>query len=522
MVNVLRRRWRVVALVIAVALGGTLAGLAAGGRSQAATATVRIPATPDDLQYTDRLTNTYQRLAESAPLLADAERRVGEPRGLRFSATPVPNTELMELTAQAPTADLARRAADIWAARLVSRVSAAARQDQRAAGAALTSELASSQQQLLRLRRKLATTTDPVRRSDLAEQLRVGELAHQALAQQAATGLNSRDLRNVLSLAEHATPSGSQWRHAARELALGLILGLIAGVGLAFVLERRKPQLDTLEDIERATGAPVLAAIPTFRADAPGSPAPAQRVDSVPVLPKPLRPALNGASTPHAAFGDLRARLLSDETVPFEARPDFHDEHLAAGHQRRTVLVTSAKQGDGKSTVAGNLAVALSRARHRVLLVDGDLRRPTLHRYFGFSDDHGLSELLLACREPSLTRCRAETAKTSLPKLSVLPGGPRAPEAAELLASTRMSDVIAKLKPDYDFIVIDSPDLATTTDAAAVVPSADAVILVVPSIPVSHDTVYAARRQLEAWGARTVAIVVNRCGTQARAQRAAP
>jgi capsular exopolysaccharide synthesis family protein len=514
-VNVVRRRWRVVALVVAVGLAGTLAGLVTRDRSRAATATVRIPATPDDLQYTDRLTNTYQRLAESAAVRAEVQRRLGGPRGLGLTATPVPNTELMELTARTHSQDLARRAANVWASALVSRVRSDARQDQRAAGAALTSELASSQHQLLRLRRELAGTTDPVRRGDLTEQLRVGELAHQALAQQAATGLNGPDLRNVLSIAEQAAPSGGQWRRIATEVALALLLALSAGVGVAYLLERRNPHLDTLEEIERAAGASVLATIPSFRAGAPGSPARAPRGDSPPVLPKPLRPALNAASVPLAAFGDLRARLLSDDAVSADPG-DLDGAPLTSGSPPRTVLVTSARQGDGKSTVAANLAVALSRARHRVLIVDGDLRRPTLHRYFALANDHGLSELLLAPREPSLTGCHAQTAQTPLPKLSVLPAGPRATEAAELLASTRMTALITKLRPDYDFIVIDSPGLATTSDAAAVVPSADAVIFVVGRTPVSDDTIHTARRQLAGWGARTVGIVVNRCGTHPR------
>ncbi len=520
--NVLRRRWRVVALVTAVALAGTLGGVAAGDRSRAATATVRIPATPDDLQYTDRLTNTYKRIAESAPVRADVQRRLGGARGLGLSATPVPNTELMELTARAQTSDLARRAADVWAMALVSRVRADARADKSAARAGLASELASSEQRLLRLRRELATTADRVRRMELGERLRVGQLAHQALAAQAAAGPDGRDVGNVLSVSQRATRSGGQWRRAATEIALGLVLGLVAGVGLAFVLERRKPQLDTLEEIERAAGASVLATIPTFRTATSRRDGPPGPVASLQVLPQALRPALNGASGPHSAFGDLRARLLSDETVSGELRRDCDGERAAAGRASRALLVTSANQGDGKSTVAGNLAVALSRARHRVLLVDGDLRRPTLHRYFGLANDHGLSELLLAPREPGLGRCQAETARTPLPTLSVLPSGPRAAEAAELIASTRMAQVMAKLKPDYDFVVVDSPGLATASDAAAVVPSADAVIFVVGGTPVSDDTIHAARRQLEGWGARTVGIVVNRCGARSGAQGAAP
>jgi uncharacterized protein involved in exopolysaccharide biosynthesis len=126
-VNVLRRRWRVVALLTVLALAGTLGGLVAGGRSSAATATVRIPGTPDDLQYTDRLTNTYKRIAESAPIRAEVRRRVGGGAALDLSATPVPNTELMELTARAHTPDLAQRAANTLATVLVSQVRADAR-----------------------------------------------------------------------------------------------------------------------------------------------------------------------------------------------------------------------------------------------------------------------------------------------------------------------------------------------------------------------------------------------------------
>jgi capsular polysaccharide biosynthesis protein len=321
-VKVLRRRWRVVALVTVLALAGTLGGLVAGGRSSAATATVRIPGTPDDLLYTDRLTNTYKRIAESAPVRAEVRRRVGGGADLGLSATPVPNTELMELTARAQSADLAQRAANTLATVLVSQVRADAREDRSAARAGLTSELAASERQLLRLRRELAGETDRARRTELAERLRVGELAHQALAAQAATGLDGRDVRNVVSISQRATPSAGQWRRAAGEIAVGLILGLLAGVGLAFVLERRKPQLDTLEEIERAAGASVLTTIPTFHSGTPGRYGRPGPVHSTPVLPTPLRPALNGASMPHAAFAELRARLLSDETVSGSLRRD--------------------------------------------------------------------------------------------------------------------------------------------------------------------------------------------------------
>jgi capsular exopolysaccharide synthesis family protein len=282
-------------------------------------------------------------------------------------------------------------------------------------------------------------------------------------------------------------------------LALGLILGLAAAVGVAFLLERRAPQLDTLDEIERAAGASVLATIPHVRGATPT--------------------VFNSASPVQEAFGTLRARLLSDDgyapPLPFafpqpeESQPGVLAPPLAEPliTEPRAVLITSVQDGDGKSVVALNLAAALARARRRVLLVDGDLRRPILHR--GLANDRGLSELLRAPGDLYAADAAMVILTTGIPNLSLLASGPGAAEAAELLASPRMAEVIDTLKLDYDFLVIDSAGLASASDAVAVAPHVDTVLFVVGKTPASEHGIKSARRQLQSADGHT-GIVVNR------------
>jgi succinoglycan biosynthesis transport protein ExoP len=484
-VKVLRRRWRVVALVTACALVGTLLGLLASRDVRAATATLRAPALPDDLEYTDRLLNTYLRIAQSVPLRAKVQATHPD---VRLSASAVPKTELIELTARAPTSEVAKRAANTWAEALVDRIRRDARNDVLGQRSALEAELSASERQLAALRAQLVSTTDRRERARLQERIRVGELDHQALAGQRLAPNNTQSVRNVLSIAEPATPTGGVVTTDARNLAVGLIVGLLAAVGVAFLLERRAPQLDTLDEIERAAGASVLATIPFVRGATPT--------------------VFNSGSPVQEAFGALRARLLSEDgrpaSFPF-AWPELEGREPIS--EPRSVLVTSAEEGDGKSVVAVNLAAALARARRRVLLVDADLRRPILHRVFGLDNLHGLSELLRDAHDPEPG---SHIASTGIANLSVLTSGRDAAEAAELLASTRMAEVIETLELAYDFLVIDSAALASASDAAAVALYADAVLFVVARTPASERGIQRARRQLEGVGGHTVGVVVNR------------
>ena len=128
-------------------------------------------------------------------------------------------------------------------------------------------------------------------------------------------------------------------------------------------------------------------------------------------------------------------------------------------HGRKSVAVTSACPGDGKSTLASNLAISLAKLQHKVIIIDADLRRPTLHRIFGFKPECGLSDILL--------NQSAENAIVGIPGLNLdfLPAGTIPPNPSELLGSKKFSAFISELEKIYDYIIIDTPPVLAVTDA---------------------------------------------------------
>jgi capsular exopolysaccharide synthesis family protein len=256
-------------------------------------------------------------------------------------------------------------------------------------------------------------------------------------------------------------------------LVLAFLVGLIGGTGLAFALERRAPRLYTLGAIESAADAEVLATIPRAPEGRHG------------------RAVYNGGSPAQEAYGMLAVQVLA----------------AAQSRSVKTILVTSCRQGEGKSSVAANLAAQLARSGCLVTVIDGDLRAPTQHSIFGVNGDFGLSQLLadptlVACTQASILQCRGFN------NLDVLPAGP-ASAAAQLLASPQLSKVLEQVLKLAQFVVIDAPPLVIS-DPLALARHADLVILVVGDAGVEERDVQAARRQLASVGAEHVSVVANR------------
>ena len=499
--DVLTRRWRVIGLVLVSALVGTLAGVLAGARHYEAIATLQVPVASasgasvgyDDLNYTDRLVNTYKQIGESNTLREQVQRALPAARDAEVAVEPKANTEFVELRAEASDPRLAARVANSWAQALVREVRTRAARRQADVRRQVTQQLDQIAAELPTLRSRLASADDAEERARLEETIRVRESQYQAVAEQAAAIQVAGTARVSLSLAFPATtPSGRSLASLAPTAALGLLLGLIAGAGLALLLERRSPSVESLEDIERAAGATVLGTIPALTEAHRG----ALNGDGrrAPVV-------FNSGSLGQEAFGRLRAQLLSGaRSLPC------------------TVLVTSPADGDGKSLVAANLAAALARARRKVVLVDGDLRNPSLHKAFHVENDRGLSDALES--EPiDLERLQAHLRSTEVLDLDLLTAGAPSYDATELVASDRMRDLVEALEELYDFIVVDSPALSVAADATAVAPLAHVVVLVVGRTPVSDRTLHGARRQLGNLGIAELGIVVNRWRDRGPAER---
>jgi len=170
----------------------------------------------------------------------------------------------------------------------------------------------------------------------------------------------------------------------------------------------------------------------------------------------------------------------------------------------RSLLVSSASQDEGKSTTLANLGVTFAQAGNRVVLVDCDLRRPTLHKLFGVPNDKGLTSMLLADQSAALPLL-----DTPVEGLRLLPSGPPPPNPSELLGSKRLEAAIARLQEEADLLLFDSPPVLAVSDAAVLARRVDAVLLVVSAGKTKRDQASRARQVFDRTGARILGVVLN-------------
>jgi capsular exopolysaccharide synthesis family protein len=171
----------------------------------------------------------------------------------------------------------------------------------------------------------------------------------------------------------------------------------------------------------------------------------------------------------------------------------------------RRILVTSAGPGEGKSTTAANLALVLAQSDRSVLLVEADLRRPTVHTLFRQPSSPGLSSYLVGD-----ALLEAVLLKSAVPNLSLVACGPIPPNPAELLASRRMQSFLATVTERYDAIILDSPPVLATSDACAIAPHVDGVLLVVDSGRTPQVSLTRAKERVDAVRGRVIGAVLNR------------
>lgn len=170
----------------------------------------------------------------------------------------------------------------------------------------------------------------------------------------------------------------------------------------------------------------------------------------------------------------------------------------------KSVVITSASPGEGKSTSAANLAVAFAQAGQNTCLVDADLRRPTVAKLFGVDNWIGLTSALI-----SQDGLEGTVQPSRVPGLTLLTSGPVPPNPAELLGSQRMADLLAELEAKFDVVIIDTPPVLAVTDAAILAPKTGGVVLVVRSGEVPRQQVQRAREALETVRARILGVTLS-------------
>lgn len=250
-------------------------------------------------------------------------------------------------------------------------------------------------------------------------------------------------------------------------IVLGVVVGLVVGVGLAFFIEYLDTSVKTIDDVERTLQAPVLGVIP----------------QNVGLLIK------EGAESPHAeAYRVLRTNLLFSRK----------DEKL------NCFCVVSAGAGEGKSTTIFNLATIFAQAGNRVIIVDSDLRRPTLHKMVGVSNSIGLTNYLL--KQNGLEQV---IQTTQVPMLDFMASGKLPSSSLGILSSSQMKDLIHELKQRYDYVFFDSPPIMGVSDASILASEVDMTIQVIQYRRYPQPMNIRAKQMIEKVGGNLIGIVLN-------------
>jgi capsular exopolysaccharide synthesis family protein len=273
---------------------------------------------------------------------------------------------------------------------------------------------------------------------------------------------------SIVEITDVAEPSIRPVRpNIPLNIALGVVVGLLMGFGLAFFIEYLDTSVKTIDDVERALQAPVLGVIP-------------QNVGAL---------IQEGPDSPHAeAYRVLRTNLLFSRKDP----------------SANSLTVVSGGAGEGKSTTIFNLSTVFAQHGHRVLIVDSDLRRPSLHKLLNVSNTIGLTNYLL--KQNTLEEV---IQTTTLPTLYFLPSGKLPSSSLGILNSPQMKEFIRQAKERFDFVFFDSPPIMGVSDASVLASEVDLSLLVIQYRKYPQAMTIRAKQMVEKVGGTLLGVVLN-------------
>jgi succinoglycan biosynthesis transport protein ExoP len=278
-------------------------------------------------------------------------------------------------------------------------------------------------------------------------------------------------------------PAHPTLRSSSKIVLVSAIFGLIGGIILAFLIDSLDTGLHTIAEVESAAGLPSLAVIPRARR------ASVEQGALLTTAEKNLVVLSQSKSQFAESFRALRTSLLLSTT----------------GHPPKFILLTSSTPSEGKTTLATNLACVLAQGDARVLLIDADLRRPSVHHRFGMSGKVGLTTILTG----AATLESAVQNVSEVPNLDVLASGPMPPFPTEMISSQAMDSLLQHAGEIYTHVIIDTPPVLSVTDGVVLARNADAVVLVVRHGKSTKHVVRRSRDLLVRSGAPITGVVLN-------------
>ena len=298
---------------------------------------------------------------------------------------------------------------------------------------------------------------------------------------------------NVQIIDQARVPTGPAQPNIPRNITTGFLLSLVGGIGLAFLLEMLDNTVRSPDQVELIAGLPTLGMIPSG----------AHMNNGRGLALKPLR--AGSQVMPHQESVETIS-YVRPQSQSAEAYRTLRTSILLSswGAPPKVLLVTSPLAQEGKTTTSVNIAIVLAQRGARVLIVDADLRRPSINKAFGVSQTPGLSEFLTG----NVAECPI-TPWAQFPNLHVLPSGGSPPHPAELLGSGLMNSALAEWRKQFDHIVIDTPPALSVTDAVLLSVQADSVILVIRSGQTTKQALRRARQLLAYVNSKITGVVVN-------------
>lgn len=438
----------------------------------------------NDLWLTQQLANTYADIAKRAPIKEATMAALGLTWLPEYTVRVVANTQLLEIA----VVDTSPQRAQAVAAELANQL---IRQAPTGGDSAAQQRQAFIAAQLNDLEAKIKETQSEIekKQTDLANMFSARQIAD---AQTQISGLQSKlttlqanyaallantqkGALNTISVVERAAlPTEPIGPNKPATILLAAAIGLILAAAAAYLLEYLDDTLKNPDDVQKALGLTTLGAVPQIAAGSDNQ----------------IIALTGGQSAVAEAYRILRTNL----------------QFAAVERPLHTLLITSPAPTEGKSLTTANLAVALAQAGRRVVIMDTDLHRPRQHRLFALRNNIGVTTALLEER-PALDGLLQET---TVPGLRVLTSGPLPPNAAELLGSARMKELLADLTAGADIVLLDSPPATALADATILSTQCDGVLLVLDCGVTRREV---ARRALEALrrvNARVVGALLNR------------
>ena len=437
-----------------------------------------------DLLIEERLTQTYIEVFRSRPIMENTRQRLAE-QDLdmgQVNVSTIPGTQIIRVTAE--STDPVAAAATANTISIVFIEDNEQRQQQRFADAIADKNvrLKDLEQTIVDIERQIAElegTVDPneiIRLSTLDRELREAQFSYeQTFELRDNLTIEQESSTDNVSVIEDAIPINTPVRPRVWvNTLMATVVGALAALGVVFLIEYLDDTIKTPEEIAEYAGVSTLGAIAYIKGDEPSA-------------------RLVTFHTPRAPVSEAYRVLRTN--INFAA--------IDGG--LRTLLVSSASPGEGKSTTSANLGVALAQTGKRVIVVDADLRRPTQHKIFELPNNNGLTTALLDNDTPVAYHIQ----RTKISGLRLLTSGPMPPNPAELLNSQRMGQILTELQAECDVVLFDTPPMMTVADAAILAPQIGGVVLVVQLGKTKRDALLRAGERLQQGGAVLYGVVLN-------------